>query len=700
MVEKLDPFDVEALQGAVNDSSTRVSTIWLSFIAFSAYLAAAVSLLTHRQLFLEEPIKLPTINIDLPLFASALLLPALFVLFHVYVLLQVLLLTHTATAYNEAIERTGLDRADQARLRQRLPNTLFAQMFAGSDRERGGLIGVLLRLMAWITLAVAPVLVLLTLEIKFLPYHDSVVTWTIRILIALDLLCVILLWGDALHPKRDISWSTLIHGRFKIVSCAAAAFVLLSIFLVTFPGEQHTNWIRALTAPRDSNDAPECHIPAFMARIFPANYDRIVLPGADFIDLDKIAKIEAVARDKKLKLYDGERTLNLRGRDLSCATFNSTDLRFADMSRVKLVGTRLDAANLTGARLVAANIQAGSLVNVRLDEANMAGADLRYAKLDNTTLRGSDLSNTQLQRTSLVGAKLQGANLNFTRLVGADLAFAELQGASFIEADLSGALFEAVQLQGANFDQRLHGPFFHGAVFDNASLQGATIGGDLSGAWFKKSQIQGADLRLAVFNYTYFYQPFVWRSVLGTSRCDGVQIIDPRLDTVVEIDRPATKPGIQEPPSPAELDKHIEKTIKDVPHDRQESLSKTLRTRLADPLPNWDISQDFWNQCPKQALSAAEFSKGLTQKLVEIVCEKGQDKEYLAEALYIYWVDERTFREDDAAKPDKAGLARGLLGLDNKPCPGASELSETIRAQLRKALEPPPSGPSPFSQVH
>src|SRR6266480_3818285 len=104
MADKLDPFDVGALERSVNDSAGRVSAIWLSFVAFSAYLAAAASTISHRQIFLEEPIKLPTINIDLPLVASAILLPLLFVIYHVFLLLQVVLLARTADAYNVAIE--------------------------------------------------------------------------------------------------------------------------------------------------------------------------------------------------------------------------------------------------------------------------------------------------------------------------------------------------------------------------------------------------------------------------------------------------------------------------------------------------------------------------------------------------------------------------------------------------------------------
>src|SRR5689334_14187773 len=157
MADAINSYDVAALERAVNDSATRVSGIWLSFVAFSAYLAAAASMISHRQIFLEEPIKLPTINIDLPLVASAILLPLLFVIYHVFVLLQVVLLARTADAYNQAIAHAVPDPAESTQVRQRLANTLFAQLFAGSPREREGALGALLRAMAWITLAIAPV---------------------------------------------------------------------------------------------------------------------------------------------------------------------------------------------------------------------------------------------------------------------------------------------------------------------------------------------------------------------------------------------------------------------------------------------------------------------------------------------------------------------------------------------------------------
>src|SRR3954467_10562804 len=103
--KKIDPYDVEALEKSLNDSATRVSTIWVSFLIFSLYLLTAATTVTHRQFLLAEPVKLPVLNIDLPLWGFFFLAPILFVIFHAYVLIQVILLARTAAAYDDAVKR-------------------------------------------------------------------------------------------------------------------------------------------------------------------------------------------------------------------------------------------------------------------------------------------------------------------------------------------------------------------------------------------------------------------------------------------------------------------------------------------------------------------------------------------------------------------------------------------------------------------
>src|SRR4051794_13355744 len=132
---KIDPYNIEALEKSLNDSATRVSTIWVSFVIFALYLLVAATTVDDRQLLLAEPVKLPALGIDLPLWGFFMLAPMLFQVFHAYVLIQIILLARTAAAYNDALDRVVPFPPSNAIMRQRLANTLFAQIFAGSPRE-------------------------------------------------------------------------------------------------------------------------------------------------------------------------------------------------------------------------------------------------------------------------------------------------------------------------------------------------------------------------------------------------------------------------------------------------------------------------------------------------------------------------------------------------------------------------------------
>jgi uncharacterized protein YjbI with pentapeptide repeats len=542
---RIDPFDVGALERAVNDSAGRVSGIWLSFVVFSAYLAAAASMITHRQIFLEEPIKLPTINIDLPLTASAILLPTVFVIYHVFVLLQVVLLARTANTYNEAIEHNVTDEADRTRLRQRLANTLFAQLFAGSSRERQGAFGWLLGSMAWITMAIAPVGVLIVFEIKFLPYHNAWVTWTHRSLIAFDLLAVLVLWASAVQPHQDIGWRSLV--RFPRMTSVAAAVFILSNFLITYPGEPGRSWMKMVFTPDPlSNVMAECQISKEIEARFTPSFDRLVLLGEDFVDDARYDKIVDVAKTNGQKLYESERIRILRGRDLRCARLAGADLRLSDFSEADLSGAILRGARLDGSRFVGAEI-AGAVLDraqlqrssfspaaasglrrpqisslsstvtppapqdgmtkqlppAELPNSSLKGAQLEEAFLDQVNLERADLTLAQLEKaslaeanlrgTALIGAGLGNAKLDDARLQGASLENAWLAGTSLVRAKMQGALLRNTGLLGADLESAT----MHGAIFEETRLQGTT---------FYRVQLQGALFQNARFEGTLFVE--------------------------------------------------------------------------------------------------------------------------------------------------------------------------------------------------
>src|ERR1700720_784958 len=84
----IDPDNLGAFEKAVNDAAGRVGALWLSFITLIAYLLIAVGAVTHRDLLLEKALKLPLLNVDLPLIGFFAAAPFFFILFHFYVFLQ------------------------------------------------------------------------------------------------------------------------------------------------------------------------------------------------------------------------------------------------------------------------------------------------------------------------------------------------------------------------------------------------------------------------------------------------------------------------------------------------------------------------------------------------------------------------------------------------------------------------------------
>lgn len=129
---------------------------------------------------MENPVKLPFLNVELPLLAFFILAPVLLLLTHVYTLVHLVLLARRVDQFN-AIK--GLPEAWR---RRRLPSNIFVQ-FLGAPEEDGYAFGLLLGAILWVTLVLAPIALYLLLEIQFLPYHSWWITWTIRVALLVDL---------------------------------------------------------------------------------------------------------------------------------------------------------------------------------------------------------------------------------------------------------------------------------------------------------------------------------------------------------------------------------------------------------------------------------------------------------------------------------------------------------------------------------
>jgi hypothetical protein len=109
-------------------------------------------------------------------------------------LLNLVLLARTAKSFEDALVRAFPEDGEaRENFRMRIENTLFVQLLVGAKREREGLNAWLLSWMALVTLALAPVALMLMFEIMFLPYHSEWIRLH-RFLLLADIALVWTLW--------------------------------------------------------------------------------------------------------------------------------------------------------------------------------------------------------------------------------------------------------------------------------------------------------------------------------------------------------------------------------------------------------------------------------------------------------------------------------------------------------------------------
>ena len=130
-------------------------------------------------------------------------------------------------------------------LRLELDNFFFVQAIAGPERSR--IVGIFLHGMSWLTLVVMPVVLLLYVQLVFLPYHDVAITWAHRVVLLADIALLVFigvfLWrrrhrssGRSGAPACIIPLGLMSHRRLlAVVAC-------FSLVVATIPGEAIDGW--------------------------------------------------------------------------------------------------------------------------------------------------------------------------------------------------------------------------------------------------------------------------------------------------------------------------------------------------------------------------------------------------------------------------------------------------------------------------
>jgi uncharacterized protein YjbI with pentapeptide repeats len=409
-MSKIDPDNLGAFEKAVNDAAGRVGALWLSFITLIAYLLIAVGAVTHRDLLLEKGLKLPLLNVDLPLIGFFAAAPFFFILFHFYVFLQFQGLARKLLVYDALLRDQAETEREANLMRHRLDSFVLVQLLAG-PRERGDKkSGRLLNLIGWITMVALPILVLLNIQFSFLPYHLEEVTWLHRVSIVCDLALIGFFWTVLIGGRNRIT-NRQRRRNMLFATVAATLVLILSIAVAVFPGETLYDRVssRLTLFLFEGELSPETD------RVESVFANRLVVTDQILIDPEKANKLEL--------------TVSLRGRDLRNAILNRSDLRKADLT----------GAKLAGASLIGTNLQNGRFGCFVLDSKDKGCADIR----------GTDFTFANLIDADFRGAKGVAANFSTAKLSCTNFGRADLRGASFSDAHAKGAIFQGANLDGA-----------------------------------------------------------------------------------------------------------------------------------------------------------------------------------------------------------------------------------------------------------
>jgi uncharacterized protein YjbI with pentapeptide repeats len=604
--------DLEAIKKAVDEAGSVSGALWFSYLFVLFYLAVAAGAVTHADLFLENSVKLPFLGVELPLIAFFFVAPILFLVVHAYVLMHLVMLTDKAKRFHQELRKQIGKTADlpeaEAKnirdgLRRQLPSNVFVQFLAGAPETRAGTFGWALRAIGWTTLVFGPVLLVLMMQIQFLPYHSVFITWTHRAVLATDLVLIWWLW------RRILSGREAGYRRLRAPRTWAALGFVLSLGAVVFsgavaifPGEWQNYWLPSLRIFRWNELGGIPVTVSFHDWVFESPVDEATrhrwFPFSSTLVLTGFNIYEGLKIDAPDKLKGRDFIFRARGRDLRGALFDLATLPNVDFE----------------------------------------GAQLRGASFKGTQLQSSSFVDAQLQGAWLVSTQLQGASLDGARLVGANLYRAQLQGASLYFAILRGARLESAELQGARLDRA----YLEGASLADAKLQGASFElAQLQGASLERAELQGSSLSRAALVATDLSHALLWRTVGVPMTIEAIRPPDgshawrPESRRVNDDIDPLS---FDIAPSDDELtpwnDKayqRLRKTIESIPSGRQrdKALERISKLDCADQtLGSCDPSSSGKPAVWLQDVSVDEkaYVKALASELRDLTCVGGDDE--------------------------------------------------------------------------
>jgi uncharacterized protein YjbI with pentapeptide repeats len=437
--------DPKSLLGEANGASDSAWSSWLAFLLLLTYVVVTLAGVSHTALLLNNPVKLPIINADIPLVGFFQYAPALLLLVYLSLLIQHVILARKYRRFTDAIAPYERETGTEHPAREGVHSYVFSQVLAGPRPNR--ITKFMMQLIVYVTFSILPIVTLLYFQVKFLPYHEVSVTYWHRFAVILGFAMLILL-TPLMQQTRARKWDIKMGPQAEAWEASGTQVILVLILL---PLVLAFSWLIA-TVPNEAIDRALGFVAPKSVKGGAEEEARLLNPLVRRVVYDNLADDGDKGWWRRWLL--SYRVLIVEDTDLGAdiggkAVLRERDFRFALLSRSDLQRADLAWADLRAAQLWK-TVAKGKLKDAQLQGAFLRDAQLQGAQLNSAKLQGADLRGAQLQAAELNYANLQGADLRGAVLQGADLSYANLQGADLRGAQMQGAKLEGVQLQGTD----------------------------------------------------------------------------------------------------------------------------------------------------------------------------------------------------------------------------------------------------------
>ena len=574
------PSDVEALKNradnalsASNEASSQVLALFVAYLSLMVYCAVVVLRTHHEQILRLSPIKLPFVDLELPLREFYLLAPLFVVVFHLHLLFNCRILAdkvHLLEGYLEHM--SGHARDDYY---CRLHNLHFTQWIA--QKRQDPIVRWLLRLLVALSLVGFPLSLLLVFQSEFLPYHSEAVTGWHQLLVVFDTALVVLFWPSIASPDPAGWWRALwpwparqdsagdnakrrtSEGALPLFLFVVAA-VPLSLVFANVPGSVVERALLA-HAPEAlmiscSDDWDWRRPPRRMFSLTCALFERrnsyfgwsrnLVVRDAILVGNKELSP--QIAHRIRQALETGTALprdilnqitpLDLQGRDLRYAVLERSALPRVDLRPLgalesepttQLANERSRASSAMQ-KLVddvpppgfgrKANLEGAVFRQAFMQDAKLSQAWARHAIFERAILLNATLDSADFVGSHFEGALLDQAHIDRTDFSGCDMSSSSMtwREASTKRFDPRNELFGGANFNGANLHnvrftgRHLSNSSFVAAVLANAVFDGSAT---LINADFSLAQLGGADLRNARLSGAAFVGAYLLGTRLG-----------------------------------------------------------------------------------------------------------------------------------------------------------------------------------------